>query len=183
MRRALVVALVLSLAGCASNGPSGAGPSARIGSARGEVAPDFTLTSLDGDIVQLSSLEGQPVFLDFWATWCGPCRKSLPETERLRKEYADSGLQVFTINVEETPEEVKQYLEWAKIEVPVLLDRDGSVSKSYQFGGLPSFFVLDRDHIVRLRITGWGDAGPAMIRGELRAAGVEPEVQSGPVKR
>jgi len=187
MRRALVLALVLSLAGCASKAVSGTSPSRPAGSApsrasapptgsaRGQTAPDFTLTSLDGETVHLSALKGQPVFLDFWATWCPPCRDSLPETAKLSREYRDAGLKVYAVNVGEKPDIVARYLAAAKIEVPVLLDIDEQASKGYQFDGLPSFFVLDQDHVIQLRLTGWGSRGPGIIRQALKAMGVEPK--------
>lgn len=113
---------------------------------RGQPAPDFTLTDLDGNTVSLSSLQGKVVFLDFWATWCPPCRQSLPHTQALSQhEKAQSGdLVVLAVNLRETPEQVKQFMQEQGFSFRVVMDRDASVARAYRVQGIPTFVVIDR---------------------------------------
>lgn len=111
-----------------------------------QVAPDFTLNGLDGASVSLSSLRGKVLLLDFWATWCPPCRASLPHTAELaqRPEAKRGELQVLAINSGEAREKVAAFVKTQRLNLPVLLDPDQSTTKKYQANGLPTFVVVGR---------------------------------------
>lgn len=108
-------------------------------------APDFTLTGVDGNQVTLSDLEGQVVVLDFWATWCSPCVEGLPELQALHERYADRGVVVLAINIEEKPEEVRDFLAGRSYTFPVLLDADAQVTNQYGVQAIPHHVVIRQD--------------------------------------
>jgi len=109
----------------------------------GQEAPDFTLSSLDGGEVTLSDLRGNTVILDFWATWCGPCRVAMPVLERVSEEFADRGVRLFGVNIQEGPERIKAYLEEQGIDPAVVLDSDGSVAAQYRVEGIPMTVIVN----------------------------------------
>ena len=106
-------------------------------------APDFTLTSLDGEPVQLSSLRGNVVLLDFWATWCGPCRYDMPFVQALSDKYADRGLKVLGLNAEDA-QRAKTYLDSNSLTFPTLIDGRMETARLYQVRAIPTFVVIDR---------------------------------------
>lgn len=106
-------------------------------------APDFTLTSLEGRSYQLSALRGDVVLLDFWATWCGPCRYDMPFVQSLATKYADRGLRVFGMNAEPA-DRAKDYLDRNGLTFPTLLDPRMEIARLYQVRAIPTFVVVDR---------------------------------------
>ncbi len=120
----------------------------------GQPAPDFTLETLaDGTSVTLSSLKGKVVVLDFWATWCGPCRRWLPIVAQARKDHADKGLVVYAVNESETVPQVRAYLEKQKLDVPVLMDLASTVGRLYRADSIPLTVVVGRDgRVVRILV-------------------------------
>jgi thiol-disulfide isomerase/thioredoxin len=106
-------------------------------------APAFTLPQLDGEPVSLASLRGRVVVLEFWATWCGPCRQSIPSLEAVYRRHRDRGLTVLLVNVGETPELARQWL-GGRVTAPILLDRDGQAQAAYGVESIPRLFVIDR---------------------------------------
>ncbi len=131
----------------------------------GKPAPEFTLTTLDGETVSLADLKGKAVVLDLWATWCPPCVESLPKLAELAEQYDDDQVAVYGLNVGETPEAVKAFVEVNEIELPVLLDPDDSVSEKYHVASIPQTVVIGPDGIVQRVFVG---IGPNMMD-ELRA--------------
>ena len=119
------------------------------------VAPAFTLSQLNGSPVSLADYRGRIVILEFWATWCGPCRSSLPSLEVISRQYRDRGVSVLLINEQETAERVRQ---WAgdRFTAPSLLDQDGRVGEQYQLRGLPRLFMLDQAGRVVYAHEGYG---------------------------
>lgn len=114
----------------------------------GQPAPEFELPDLDGNTVALSDFRGQTVILNFWATWCAPCRIEMPELERVSADYADEGVVVLTINQEETAEQVRDFLDEVGLSLPALLDGDGAVGAAYGAFFLPSTVIVDGDGVV-----------------------------------
>ena len=108
------------------------------------VAPAFTLPQLDGSPVSLSDYRGRIVILEFWATWCGPCRFSVPSLEIVYKKYHDRGLQVLLINQDEPPDKVRRWAE-RRFTAPILLDQGGRVAARYGVSGIPQLYIVDRD--------------------------------------
>lgn len=111
----------------------------------GQTAPGFTLQTLDGESVSLSDFEGKPVLLNFWATWCAPCRLEMPELDATAKDYADTGLVVLGINQEEPANVVTDFVDELGISFPQALDADGKVGDAYGAYLLPITFFINPD--------------------------------------
>ncbi|MBI3088477.1 MAG: TlpA family protein disulfide reductase [Candidatus Omnitrophica bacterium] len=118
-------------------------------------APDFTLPRLDGDPVSLQELRGQVVIMEFWATWCGPCRFSLPSLEVIYRKYRDRGVTVLLINQGESPPPVRR---WAagRFTAPILLDEHGDIGSRYHVSGIPRLFIVGPDGNLVYEHSGYG---------------------------
>ena len=114
---------------------------------KGKAAPDFSLKTLDGKDVKLSSLKGKVVLIDFWATWCPPCVKGLPHINEIaqKKELTDKGLVVLAVNVQEKAATVQKFMDAKKLTVSVPLDAEGKASEAYLVQGIPTTIVVGRD--------------------------------------
>lgn len=110
----------------------------------GKPAPDFTLTDLLGKPVKLSSLKGRVVLLDFWATWCGPCRIEMPRVQKLHRDFRAKGLTVYGVNVGEELTKVRPFLTKNGYTFPMLLDRKRAVAEKYGVNGIPTLVIVDR---------------------------------------
>ena len=110
-----------------------------------KTAPDFNLKDLEGGEVKLSDYRGKVVILDFWATWCPPCIKGIPDFVELQKEYGDKGLAILGISLDQNPKQVlPKFIKKYKVNYPILLT-DGKVDKAYGgVTGIPTTFVIDR---------------------------------------
>jgi peroxiredoxin len=111
----------------------------------GDPAPDFELLDLTGETVRLSDYRGRPVILNFWATWCAPCRLEMPELQRAQAEFGDEGPVVLTINQEESAERVGEFFDEVGLTLPALLDSDLEVGKAYGAFFLPTTVIVDPD--------------------------------------
>lgn len=133
----------------------------------GRAAPDFTLLDLGGQEVSLDQFKGKIVLLDFWATWCGPCRLVMPLLERMQTEYSDTMVQL-AINVMEPNDMVEEYVREQGIHALVLMDQEGSVSLTYGAIGIPTQVLIDREGIVRFVQEGFSPAvGLSQLRSEI----------------
>jgi len=134
-------------------------------------APDFSLPTLEGQTVTLSALRGRVVFLNFWATWCPPCREEMPSIERLHRELKDQGLVVLGVDVDESPKLVAKFIEDFRLGFPVVLDAGSHVFSRYGVRGLPTTILIDRQGRVVGAAVGprdWASpAGRALIRSLL----------------
>lgn len=126
-------------------------------------APDFTLNGLDGRTHSLSGMRGHYVLLDFWASWCGPCRMEMPRLDRLQKEFAGSGLEIVGINSGEAPARVERFIAQNGYSYTILLDPQDRASARYDVRALPTLVMIDPEGNVRFY-----DAGAYDTR-ELRA--------------
>lgn len=111
----------------------------------GQKAPLFTLADLQGRKVSLAGLRGKVVVLDFWATWCAPCRIEMPRVETLHKEMKSKGVVVLGVNVAEEPALVRRYLAKTPYSFTILLDRQGDAANRYQATGIPTLVVIGKD--------------------------------------
>ena len=109
------------------------------------VAPDFTLESFSGKRVRLKDFRGKVVFLNFWATWCIPCRDEMPVMEKLYKEFKDQGLEIVAVNFREDKTAVGRFFDELELTFPALLDRDGAVGEQYGAFDLPLTYFIDRE--------------------------------------
>ena len=137
---------VMILAACGTK-PSGDSASAGSKAKAGAPAPDFTLQSTEGKTVKLADLKGKVVLLDFWATWCPPCRVSTPALVRLNEKFKGKDLAVIGINLDEDHSEVAPYLQKEKI-VHQVLYGTGDVESNYKVRSIPTFYILDPNGLI-----------------------------------
>ena len=120
----------------------------------GELAPQFALRNPDGGVPSLSDYRGQVVWVNFWATWCGPCRRELPEMQRLADLYPEQ-LVVLAVNLKESSDTTVSFWEELELELPILLDSNGDVADQYRLGNrLPSHFFIDEEGVLRAQRIG-----------------------------
>lgn len=135
----------------------------------GAQAPDFSLQALDGEAISLSQFRGRVVLLNFWATWCGPCRLEMPA---IQDRYNDGGFEVLAINFDEPAAQIVPFVGELGLTFPVLLDPGGNVQELYRVRGYPTSFLVDADGIIRfLHI---GEMSPEIIHNYLAQLGVAP---------
>jgi cytochrome c biogenesis protein CcmG, thiol:disulfide interchange protein DsbE len=136
-----------------------------LGSVHGATAPDFNLKAPDGSRVQLSELlKKGPVVLDFWATWCKPCIKGMPELNEIFEKYKDRGLSVVGLN-EDGPRgqnRIRPFLNGHNINFQIAIDADGSVMKRLQVQALPTTLLIAPDGEIILRQAGLSDSAPLL---------------------
>lgn len=114
----------------------------------GYLAPDFTLQDLNGQSVSLSSFRGKPVLLNFWATWCPPCRKEMPELQEFHRRYGDQVVLV-GVNWGEGTSTVKRFLDQLGVSYPNLIDERGTAFVLYRLTGIPESFFIDPEGYLR----------------------------------
>lgn len=141
----------------------------------GQPAPDIDLIPLEGETQKLSSLAGQIVLLDFWASWCGPCRDELPILAKLEKEYADRGVVLYAVNLGETPNEIQGVLRHELADVKAALDSDNSIATKYDVSNIPHLAIIGPDGTVQAVHIGVGSDTEAVLREEIEAllAGID----------
>ena len=137
----------------------------------GEPAPDFTLPGVrtTDATVQLSELQGKVVYVDFWASWCLPCLRSLPQINGLYEQYRDQGFEVVAITIDDPVEDATDFLD--DLEVPlaysVVLDATADVMDQYRVVGMPTSFLIDRDGIIRHVHKGFREGDTALLEQSL----------------
>ncbi len=134
-------------------------------------APDFRLAKLDGGVLRLSELKGKAVIVNFWATWCGPCKKEMP---LFSAAYAKAGgaLEIVAVNVKESADVARPFRDEWGLAFPVVLDSDGRVAQQYVVNGLPVSYFIDANGVVQDLWIGGLDQEKLDKR--LRTVGIEP---------
>ena len=115
---------------------------------------EFQLEDLQGTTKSLSSYRGKVVFLNFWATWCGPCRSEMPSMQRLYDVLKDEGFEIVAVNLQESAHQVKRFLDEEKLTFPVLLDKDGYTGSVYGARSIPTTYLIDREGKIFARAIG-----------------------------
>lgn len=138
----ITTVLLLLIPGCVSPQVS-----PQIGPQVSKIAPDFILTNLIGEKISLGAFRGKPVLLNFWASWCGPCRQEMPYLQAILAEK--TGVAILTINIRESQKTVSDFMKRNDYTFPVLLDSDGKVSQSYQIQAIPATFLIDKNGIIK----------------------------------
>ncbi len=109
----------------------------------GSIAPNFVLQSVDGDRIELKDLKGKGVFLNFWGTWCGPCKQEFPYMANQYEVFKDRGVEIVAVNVAESKIAVKNFMESYGVNFPVALDKDRQVTEAYDITPLPTTFLIN----------------------------------------
>ncbi|MEH7157237.1 thiol-disulfide oxidoreductase ResA [Neobacillus drentensis] len=120
----------------------------------GSEAPDFALVDMQGNKHQLSDYRGQGVFLNFWGTWCPPCKKEMPYINNQYHQYKDKGVQVLTVDIQESELAVNQFADRLKLDFPIMIDTDKEVMNTYGIDPLPATFLIDKNGKVVKYYTG-----------------------------
>ena len=139
-----VVVLMLAISGCSSNYVSTSTP-------QDSLAPEFQLSDLNGQLVTLSDLRDSPVLLNFWASWCGPCRLENPFFQDIYENevFSDKGLVILAVNIGEDFATANKFMVDNGLSFTVLLDTDGKVTRKYNVRVIPTTFFIDRNGMVR----------------------------------
>ena len=112
-------------------------------------APDFHLQARDGTQISLADLKGQVVMINFWATWCGPCRQEMPQLEALYQRYSSLGFSLLGVNVEDDPKGAEEWLADTPVSFPILFDSENRVTELYDVVAMPSTVLIDRSGNMR----------------------------------
>ncbi len=140
---AMVAALLLGfvITGCSPDSAQ----SPRVG----ELAPDFEFQNPDGQPTLLSDLRGKAVLINFWATWCPPCRYEMPYIQQVYDEWTGKGLVILAINVGENPSQVRKFMQDYGLSFPVLFDTKQIIAQKYNIRGIPTTFFIDKNGVIQ----------------------------------
>ena len=133
----------------------------------GQGAPEFDLMKIDGTPFKLKENRGKILIVDFWATWCGPCIRSIPSLIEISKEYKEAGVELVLVNCEEPETRVRPFLERLKSIPTVVLDTDGTVSKQYNVAAIPQTVLIDRDGGIVEVLVGASDENEEILRKKI----------------
>ncbi len=109
----------------------------------GSIAPNFVLQSVDGERIELKDLKGKGVFLNFWGTWCGPCKQEFPYMANQYEVFKDRGVEIVAVNVAESKIAVKNFMESYGVNFPIAMDKDRQVTEAYDITPLPTTFLVN----------------------------------------
>jgi len=132
-------------------------------------APDFTLRSVAGANLRLAEQRGQVVLVNFWATWCGPCRQEMPHLNRLYDKYRSAGFVLLGVNIDDDPRAAADLAAKLGLHFPVLLDTDKKVSRVYDMSAMPATLLIDRDGRVRHIHRGYRDGVEQTYEEQVRS--------------
>ncbi|RRJ65139.1 TlpA family protein disulfide reductase [Paenibacillus oralis] len=124
---------------------------------KGQLAPDFTLMDLEGNPVKLSDFKGKRVLLNFWATWCPPCRVEMPHMQKFYEDYESEDVVILGVNMtltEENPDGVQNFVKDEQLTFPIVLDKEGDALQTYQVIAYPTTYLLDSTGVIREKFMG-----------------------------
>lgn len=172
-RRRLLAAAICAVAGSGWPGVAGAANMVRQWPAD-KATPRLDLVDLDGKFWSLAAFNGRPVVLNFWASWCTPCRAEMPSLELLATRHERDGLLVLSVNYQEAVPAIKRFLDTLPLSLPILLDRDGTVTAAWTPKVFPTTVLVDRAGVARQQVLGemdWTSRGAADLLEPLLARG------------
>jgi len=153
-RGALAAVALFAWLAAGGVGAAGVGELPPVGTTEGRLLPDVTFRDLDGEDVRVGALRGRVVVLNFWATWCGPCRDEMPELERLWNSVRGDGVVFLAVNLDvRDPKALRAYAERTRTGLPIVWDAAG-VQGMFGVGSIPMTLIVDRRGVVRYRILG-----------------------------
>ena len=121
----------------------------------GFLAPSFSLQKLNGSVVKLIDYKGKVVLVNFWASWCGPCKMEIPSLNRLYQKRKSTGFEIVAISLDRTPvSKLAAFVKEKQMDFPILLNPDGDVSERYMVRGIPSSFLLDKKGMIKWKVVG-----------------------------
>jgi thiol-disulfide isomerase/thioredoxin len=135
---------------------------------KGQTAPEIALKTLAGEPVKLSALKGKVVLVDFWASWCAPCRESMPVLEKLSKSYKDQGFVVLGVNIDNDAEAARKFLKDLPVSFQVVNDAQKQVAKAYAPPTMPSSYLIDRQGKVHVVHAGFKRSDAAKLEAEIK---------------
>ena len=135
----------------------------------GKLAPAIELDLLAGGKFRLADCKNRVVILDFWASWCGPCLQAMPQIDKVAKEFSEQGVQLVAINLEETPDAIKNALTKLKLDMKVALDTEGRTAERYGATAIPQTVIIGRDGKVARLFVGGGSRFDERLRQALQA--------------
>lgn len=124
---------------------------------------------------ELSDLKGQVVYVDFWASWCKPCRNSFPWMNAIQQKYADQGLQIITVNLDSERHLADEFLQKIPTQLPIVFDPEGKIASAYQIVGMPSSYLIDRAGKIRFSHTGFFNKNKTLYEQEIASLLQEKE--------
>jgi thiol-disulfide isomerase/thioredoxin len=136
---------------------------------KGQTAPEIALKTLAGETVKLSALKGKVVLVDFWASWCGPCRESMPVLEKLSKSYKEQGFVVLGVNIDNDAEAARKFLKDLPVSFQVVNDAQKQVAKAYAPPTMPSSYLIDRQGKVHVVHAGFKRSDAAKLEAEIKS--------------
>ncbi|MCS7251946.1 MAG: TlpA disulfide reductase family protein [Anaerolineae bacterium] len=160
MRKATIALLLMPVLACqqlvARDSNPAASPPASMGLTTGIPAPDFELEQLDGGTVRLKDLQGKIVLLNFWATWCVPCREEMPLLSQIYREYHSQGLEILGVNLTSQDDfaAVRSFVQEFDLPFPILLDHNARVERAYQIFGVPTTVFITREGMIHQVVVG-----------------------------
>ncbi|MFC1994739.1 redoxin domain-containing protein [Chloroflexota bacterium] len=155
LKTIVLCALIFACAALPACGQTAPGTTApRIAPEGGALAPDFTLPTLDGGTATLSDLQGRPVLLNFWASWCPPCRAEMPYLQSVWEKSKDGDLVMLAINKGEQKQKVRDFVTSLGYTFPIGLDTDTLVAHAYRAYSIPRTFFIDRSGVVQVVVPG-----------------------------
>jgi peroxiredoxin len=173
---ALLVAMALTASACASSSTSGPGAASKPGEACshglcGQPAPDFSVnaTSNGSGKIAMSSLKGKVVVVDFWATWCEPCKKSFPNLQQLNVKYKASGLEIVGISEDDDASGIAEFGKNYGAKFPLAWDQGKTVASKYDPKTMPTSFIIDRKGIVRFVYMGYHSEDDAKFEANVKS--------------
>ncbi|QFU75564.1 TlpA family protein disulfide reductase [Halioglobus maricola] len=158
MIRALLLALICCL---------GAPVSAAVKSGDEALPLSYPTLPLDGSQTALADLRGKVVYLDFWASWCGPCRLSFPQLEALRQEFGPQGFEVLAVSVDEDVDDALEFLQQVPVSYPIVWDPQGESPASWGILGMPTAYLIGRDGVINRVHQGFRKGDGARLREEI----------------
>lgn len=141
----------------AANGENREAGAVETGIKKGQLAPDFELADLNGNVVRLSDFRGSIVIVNFWATWCPPCKVEMPHMEKFYQDYKDRDVVVLAVNlatIEKRDSDVYTFAEEYGLELPILLDAEGRLKEQYRITAYPTTYFIDQEGVIRQKYPG-----------------------------
>lgn len=138
------------------------------GAGQGDKAPDFTGKTLTGKNIKLSELRGNIVLINFWGTWCAPCKEELPYFNRLYRKFRGMGVEILAVNIDKVTSQAARMSGRLRLTFPVVLDPGGDLSDLYRIRSMPTTYVVGKDGMIRYIHWGFGSGDPPRYESEIK---------------